>query len=285
MNRRGFTLIELLVVIAIIALLLSIVLPAIRLVKEKAKVTICASNQRQLVMGLASYAENNEGKLPPSPVKTNSPGGYHRPYELNWNNNNQGIVSDPSSRDYKHTSKYLGRYFEEVDAFNCPVSGISSDYQWPPVTPTGTYGDYYRTGAFAPLHSTYALLWNYQGFNHAVSNNVNKKLGDFEAPSRMSSSTKLLVQDALFYKGGGSSNWVWDFSINSRWITSHRFDRAISAKPYYATETEGATLNDVPNVWLNAAYLDCHVDRFNAKESGRAFQNWEAVSILTRQFR
>jgi len=59
---RGFTLIELLVVIAIIALLLSVVMPALRKAKEAAKRTVCSSHLKQ--MGLASMAYMNDyGRL------------------------------------------------------------------------------------------------------------------------------------------------------------------------------------------------------------------------------
>ncbi len=49
-KRTGFTLIELLVVIAIIALLLSIIVPALKEVKKAGKVIVCKSNLRQLTM-------------------------------------------------------------------------------------------------------------------------------------------------------------------------------------------------------------------------------------------
>jgi prepilin-type N-terminal cleavage/methylation domain-containing protein len=65
MNKgKAFTLIELLVVIAIIALLLSIVMPALKKAKEAAKNTIGKSNLRQLTMGMRLYAEDNDGKAP-----------------------------------------------------------------------------------------------------------------------------------------------------------------------------------------------------------------------------
>ena len=78
MSSKGFTLIELLVVIAIIALLLSIIMPALRKAKDQVQLTICGSNQRQLVFGLTSYAVDNNDKLPPSPSKDDFvEGKYH----------------------------------------------------------------------------------------------------------------------------------------------------------------------------------------------------------------
>lgn len=60
---RGFTLIELLVVIAIIALLLSVVIPALRKAKEQAKLMVCASNARQLTLAWIMYAQDHKNKL------------------------------------------------------------------------------------------------------------------------------------------------------------------------------------------------------------------------------
>ncbi|AQT68070.1 putative major pilin subunit [Anaerohalosphaera lusitana] len=64
MRKKGFTLIELLVVIAIIALLMAIMLPALGMVKEKARTVLCASNQKQTGLILFTYATDNEQEIP-----------------------------------------------------------------------------------------------------------------------------------------------------------------------------------------------------------------------------
>ncbi|MCG8697371.1 MAG: type II secretion system GspH family protein, partial [Bacteroidales bacterium] len=63
---RGFTLIELLVVISIIALLVSILMPALNKAKDQAKKTVCSANLRSLTTAAIYFAGDNNGYTPNS---------------------------------------------------------------------------------------------------------------------------------------------------------------------------------------------------------------------------
>lgn len=61
---HAFTLIELLVVVTIVALLASLLMPAIAMVRDSAKQVVCGNSLRQVGMGFRAYADENEDFVP-----------------------------------------------------------------------------------------------------------------------------------------------------------------------------------------------------------------------------
>jgi prepilin-type N-terminal cleavage/methylation domain-containing protein len=67
--RRGFSLIDVLVSMTVIGVLIGILLPSLASVHETARRTVCTSNLRQIGFGVASFADENGGRLPSSVFK------------------------------------------------------------------------------------------------------------------------------------------------------------------------------------------------------------------------
>ncbi len=113
-KRKGFTLIELLVVIAIIALLLSILMPALNKVREQAKRMVCMSNQRQLGYAYVMYADSHNGKL-----VTGVAGWYDNRFQFDgWVNWPENWIREEHIEAIK--SGLLFPYCQDVKVFRCP---------------------------------------------------------------------------------------------------------------------------------------------------------------------
>ena len=119
-NRKAFTLIELLVVIAIIALLLSVVLPALKKAKELAKQVTCAAHQRGIGYAFLAYTDENDGKSHWGP-------NYGRWYEQDSSGEMTGVMLDKDD-PFAYWGIAYYPYAEDMDVFHCPSARRVDDW-------------------------------------------------------------------------------------------------------------------------------------------------------------
>jgi prepilin-type N-terminal cleavage/methylation domain-containing protein/prepilin-type processing-associated H-X9-DG protein len=98
LEKKGFTLIELLVVLSVISLLLGIILPVTSKARQSAKRIVCASNLRQLGIGLRCYLDDNRQIMPPAAMRPS----------LNLNSD-------------KPITDFLLPYVDNPEVFKCPA--------------------------------------------------------------------------------------------------------------------------------------------------------------------
>jgi len=124
-RRHGFTLVELLVVIAIIAVLVSIMIPALAAARQAATGSVCLSNQRALILAYMLYIEDNDDWLVDgwsTPDVARHPDTWvHNPttadgYIYGWPT--AGITMEDRFRGIRKGA--LWEYNRDYDVYHCP---------------------------------------------------------------------------------------------------------------------------------------------------------------------
>jgi prepilin-type processing-associated H-X9-DG protein len=248
----AFTLVELLVVIGIIALLIGVLLPALRRAREAGNQVKCLSNLRQIATATLAYATDHKGTMPgqagsnvlwhvTGPVdKTKGTWDW-----VAWRHNNDGVKLTDSA-----LTKYLGAKSDAGlrEIFRCPSDPINSTPVRRPELFVGGK-DYF--------------LYSYSANRFAMSNGPN--------PSQKRVMTKLRPAAERLLFICEDEYTIDDGVFNASYIAAEKFLNPDPAAIFNAVAVrhEGKYRNNKAQARGNVSFLDGHGEFMSRKDALR----------------
>ncbi len=199
MYKKAFTLIEVLVVIAVIALLLALLLPALRLAQDQARAIICVNNLRQLAIAYFTYANENDDELVNGhiPMSASFPRGIlwaEPPQDAAGNYTGGNVPGLVENKLRGITKGLLYLYTKDVKVYHCPGDGrIDIPEQL--------------------AYRSYSVAGGANGEGWANSYKIAKKLAEIRNPG----TTYIFVEEADV-RGWNRGSWVMNLNRTDQWV-------------------------------------------------------------------
>ena len=237
-RRNAFTLIELLVVVAIIALLVAILIPVLSEARNRATITVCASNQRQIGIAWNVYLSSNDFTFP----------RWRLNIQWFYGGKEPAILGPPDPvLWYRPLNPYISLREQDehwARIFRCPADRPIKDVYGQ----TGFTGDHTAFEYFGNSYMmNYLLLvpWDSKNKKYLWLHNSNARLDDVE----LSHSRVMLLGDCQWYYTTFSSPWDAQFHsppdhMNLTFLDGHTaFTRVLSL--------EEIANGEIPNYFIS----------------------------------
>jgi len=254
--KKIFTLIELLVVIAIIAILASLLLPALNQARDRAKAINCVSNLKQFGLGMSMYFNDNDEWIPPTNMLSNSSGNPTWTQLLMGPNPNDPV--NPWQSGLTHTK---GVYIGSVAMFVCPSMQANVDLNGSVAESSGL-PIWQRAGWWF-----YYPHYGMNGMLRTGGDYTSNKLGKLKNPS-----IKMLLADTWARASDNTSNdpsrGFYRWSCSSYHITSNvnwgnvagRHSKAVNILNLDSS-VSSRILQNVANPWMCEPFRNVTQDK------------------------
>ncbi len=271
-QERGFTLIELLVVIAIIALLMAMIVPAIRKAKAHAQTVVCKTNLKQYSLAMTTYLNDNDGIYPDSKqaiYKTKHTS--HLPCQ--WHDAEVSPENNPDN------AGPLWPYLTNMGAHLCPsFKGFAK-----------RYGEaHINHNASIPIEPQYSYSQNHYLGGHNSAGEVVAILKESEL-SRPAASVAMFVEESMWFMQNDNGQVVASHVLNdTTFWTRHPGDQYYGDSVATYHKNLNVEMQLIAGTYItqtkesgtgNVAFCDGHVEmiepyEFQEGSAGRFYKSY-----------